>query len=259
MHEATVDNIGENEKRTTISEAKLKANRLNASKSTGPKTPDGKRRSSLNALRSGVTGQIQSLPAEDLAVYQKQLDEILAEYNPVGPTERFYASSIAENMFRISRCRALENGIFANGFRQHIDSIDAGHPEVDASLAAARTFEEQGRQIALLSVYEGRMRRTLEKDLAALKALQVERKEKYEQAVDQATAFARYAAKRNEEYDPGDDFEAASEWGGFVFSEPEILARYDRQRRYENARGYCRTGKDPRPKPQNDPKIDMAA
>ena len=242
-----------------ISEARLRANRENSLKSTGPKTPDGKRRSSLNALRSGVTGQITSLPAEDLAVYQKQHDEILAEYNPVGPTEIFYDASVAENIFRISRCRALENGIFANGFRQHIDSIDAGHPEVDASLAAARTFEEQGRQIALLSVYEGRLRRTLEKDLAALKALQAERKEKYERAADQATAFARYAAARDEEYEPGDDFQPAADWGGFVFSEPELLARYDRQIRYQNARDYCRTGQDPRPKPQTEPKIDMAA
>jgi hypothetical protein len=244
---------------STISEAKLRANRLNASKSTGPKTPEGKRRSSLNSLRSGITGQIHSLPAEDLAVYQKQLDEILAEYNPVGPTERFYAASVAENMFRISRCRALENGMFANGFREHIDCIDAGHPEVDASLAGARTFEEQGRQIALLSVYEGRLRRTLEKDLAALKALQVERKEKYERAADQATAFVRYAVAREEEYEPGDDFQPATDWGGFVFSEPELLRRYNRRLRYEDARDYCRTGEDPRPKPENDPEIDMAA
>ena len=242
-----------------LSEAKLAANKINASKSTGPKTEAGKRRSSLNAVRSGIHGQITSLPAEDLAVYQKQLDEVLAEYNPVGPTERFHAVSVAENIFRIFRCRALENGIFANGFRDKIDSIDSGHHEVDASLAAAKTFEEQSRQLALLTLYEGRLRRTLEKDLAALKALQAERKSKYERAADEASAFARYAAARGETYEPGDDFKPASDWAGFVFSEPDLIRRYNRKFRLEQAREYCRTGRDPQPKPQNSPKIDMAA
>ena len=58
---------------------------------------------------------------------------------------------------------------------------------------------------------------------------------------------------------PRPRLQPAADWGGFVFSEPELLARYDRQLRYENAREYCRTGKDPRPKPQTEPKIDMAA
>jgi hypothetical protein len=40
-------------------------------------------------------------------------------------------------MWRIARIRALEAGIFANGFRENIDAIDAGHPVVDASLVAA--------------------------------------------------------------------------------------------------------------------------
>ena len=242
-----------------VSEQKKSANSENSKFSTGPKTEAGKRRSSLNAFRSGIHGQITSLPAEDLAVYQKQLDEILAEYNPVGPTERFYAVSVAENMFRLFRCRALEHGIFANGFRAKIDSIDSGHHEVDASLAAAQTFEEQSRQLALLTLYEGRLRRTLEKDLAALKALQAERKAKYEKAADQATAFLRYAGSRGEMYEPGDDFQPASDWGGFVFSEPALARRYDRQCRYEDASYYCRNGRDPRPKPENDPEIDMAA
>jgi hypothetical protein len=136
-------------------------------------------------------------------------------------------------MLRIFRCRALELGIFewrrpanprtpigpgeaafGNGRRR--GGCDAGHPEVDASLAAAQTFEEQSRQLALLTLYEGRLRRTLEKDLGALKALQAERKAKYEKAADQATAFLRYAGSRGEAYEPGHDFQPASDWGGFL-------------------------------------------
>ena len=42
-------------------------NRANSQHSTGPKTAAGKQRSSLNALRHGLTGQIVVMPTEDLA------------------------------------------------------------------------------------------------------------------------------------------------------------------------------------------------
>ena len=128
------------EPRKPISEAKLRANRENGAKSRGPVSDAGKRRSSLNAYRSGVHGQIVCATAEELEVFQKHTADVLAELEPAGPTENFLVSAISDNMWRISRIRAIEAGIFANGFRENIDSIDAGHPEVDAALVAADTW-----------------------------------------------------------------------------------------------------------------------
>jgi hypothetical protein len=48
-------------------------NRANSQHSTGPKTEAGNQRSSLNALRHGLTGQIVVMPTEDLQAYQLHL------------------------------------------------------------------------------------------------------------------------------------------------------------------------------------------
>jgi hypothetical protein len=48
-----------------MAEAELKARGENATLSTGPRTPEGKKRSSLNAVRHGLTGQIVVHTRED--------------------------------------------------------------------------------------------------------------------------------------------------------------------------------------------------
>jgi hypothetical protein len=45
-------------------------NRANSQQSTGPRTESGKQRSSLNALRHGLTAQSAVLPSEDPAAYE---------------------------------------------------------------------------------------------------------------------------------------------------------------------------------------------
>jgi hypothetical protein len=45
---------------------------------TGPRTPEGKKRSSQNALRHGLSGRIVVLPSEDMAEYLRLSKEIVA-------------------------------------------------------------------------------------------------------------------------------------------------------------------------------------
>jgi hypothetical protein len=52
-----------------VSERRLAANRANAQKSTGPRTPEGKSRSALNATRHGILSQVLHLPEEELEAY----------------------------------------------------------------------------------------------------------------------------------------------------------------------------------------------
>jgi hypothetical protein len=61
----------------------INANRQNAQRSSGPRTPEGKAASRFNALKSGIDAQAQVIPGEDPA----QLEALLAEYQ-----ERFDTS-----------------------------------------------------------------------------------------------------------------------------------------------------------------------
>jgi hypothetical protein len=232
-------------------------NRENSRHSTGPRTPEGKRRSSLNAYRNGLNGQIVCSTPEELAAFTAFCDAIRNELAPASPIEAFLAKSISENMFRLERARSLETGIFATGHRAHVDEIEAGHPEVDTALATSRTFVEQAHALHLLTGYETKIQRVMEKHQAQLKALQAERKAAHEKAVEQATQFVELAEAMEEVYEPGEDFAPASAHGGFVFSEAEIHRRRERAAHLRAARIYHFEGKLPNPRPKPDGKTEL--
>jgi hypothetical protein len=218
-----------------MTDAQLTANRANSQLSTGPRTEAGKRRSSLNSFRHGLTGQIFVATPEETEVFQRHCASILQALQPVGPIESYLAQSIAEGMWRLQRARALENGIFANGHRDHVDQMNAGHPEVDTALAQSRTWTEQAHNLHLLTVYEQRINRAVEKNTAQLNALQSARQASHQQAEEQAILFVQLAESKGETYVPAADFIPASDWGGFVFASAKIAAIRQRASRLQEA------------------------
>ena len=245
-----------------ISVVKLLANRRNAAKSTGPVTETGKKRSSMNSYRNGLNGQIVCKTAEELEAHQKFVSGMLAELCPMGESETSLAVAIAENTLRLHKIRAIEDGIFALGFRDHIGSIDTGHPETDAAMAQSQTWLENAKGFALLSTYAVRIRREIKEDRAEFRALQAERRARYDEARQHAVELVALAESKGELYHPGDDFTPAEANGGFVFSRDRIRDFADRQLRFEEAKIFYVRHKNQKldaasaPPP---PKIDRAA
>ena len=64
------------------SPAQILANRQNAARSTGPKTPEGKAASSRNATRHGLTGVFHVLPHEDPAEFEQLAAAVRDEFRP---------------------------------------------------------------------------------------------------------------------------------------------------------------------------------
>ena len=64
------------------SAAQLTANRANAAKSTGPRTPEGKEASRANALKHGLTGAGLVLPERAAAETERRYEAMVIELNP---------------------------------------------------------------------------------------------------------------------------------------------------------------------------------
>jgi hypothetical protein len=221
-----------------MSEAQLIANRANAQFSTGPRTEEGKKRSSLNAFRHGLTGQIVIHTPEDKQAFEKHCDAIREDLKPVGALETTLARSIAEDYWRLNRARALENAIFTFGLQVNSHADGDPNPEAEAALALGRTWNHEGRSLQLLTTYEQRIRRSIEKNTAELHTLQTQRKQAVAEAEEKArllVQFAEYEAKQGRNYDPSNDFPPESQPPGFVFSRPVVLRRIELAKRLKQA------------------------
>ena len=207
---------------STAAPALLRAatNRRNAAHSTGPATPEGKRRASLNALRHGLTGQTVVLPTDDLAAYQSTCDEFHAELKPKGLLETRLVQTIADTYWRLDRIRAMENNLFALAIEEQEPL--SSDPLISAALSQAKSLDERSDVSTRLSLYEQRLNRTLEKTLAQLKQLQNERAQAEVGALEAAAKIRNLKEALKQPWEP--------EENGFEFSSAQLTVWISRRR-----------------------------
>ena len=97
-----------------ISKKQQEANRQNAQHSTGPVTPEGKARVSLNALTFGLrTHQtIVHALAEDATEYLRLWDDFDVEWKPLGRTELCYLEAMVSAQWLLARAACSEAQIY---------------------------------------------------------------------------------------------------------------------------------------------------
>jgi hypothetical protein len=81
----------------------IEANRLNAKKSTGPRSAEGKAASSMNALKSGIDAQSHIIRGEDQALLDALTTEYLERFRPAAPEERFYVATLIRDDWQLRR------------------------------------------------------------------------------------------------------------------------------------------------------------
>ena len=214
---------------------RTETNRINAQKSTGPRTPEGKARSSRNAMKHNLTGQVTLMCDEERISHDTFCEALVQHYGPEGALELQIAQSIAEDEWRLNRVRAIEQNILALGTEGPEGDIEADHPEIQAAVALAAVFMKDANGFARLSLYESRIHRNIQKSEDRLRKIQEERIKATELAVSRTEVLLKHAAATGTAYDPAPDFPPER---GFVFSTEKVVKLIDRKNRFQTARNH---------------------
>ncbi len=89
------------------------ANRRNSRESTGPRTPEGKSKSSMNSVKHGLTAKQVVIPGEDPSEFDEFRRQVHSYYEPVGWREFDIVDRIAAQLWRLRRVPVIEAGIFS--------------------------------------------------------------------------------------------------------------------------------------------------
>jgi hypothetical protein len=145
------------------SEARIAANRLNAMKSTGPRTPAGMAAVGRNNMKHGILSREILVNGEneaDLVGFGKRLRAQLA---PVGELELLLADRIVSNAWRLRRAAGLETALF--NVEHHEGTV----------LKNVLSWKSDQERLQLISRYETTLERSLYKALHELQRLQAGR------------------------------------------------------------------------------------
>ena len=223
--------------------------------STGPagtRSEAGTQRTRLNAYKHGLTGQIHLLTAAEQTAFDAHCKSICEALAPVGALEIDIAQAIAEDRWRLKRARAIEAGIFAAG-RQGLLGFNPGVATtedpaqllLEDTLLQARTWLAKNDNFLLLALYEQRISRTIERNMAELRTLRAERKAARDQALEEALLLSQLAQSKGEKYDPAADFPPELLGTDSVFSPAVIALLIARNQRLNEARDYAKTRVNP--------------
>jgi hypothetical protein len=106
----------------------IAANKKNARKSTGPRTPTGKARVSSNALKHGLTGKDIVLPDESAVEFESYRKDLLASLTPQGDLEFMLADKFVADAWRLRRVPKLEAAIYRRSHEEQI--VEKAHGAV---------------------------------------------------------------------------------------------------------------------------------
>jgi hypothetical protein len=147
-------------------EKQIAANRRNAAKSTGPRSAEGKARSSMNALKSGVDAEAEIIPGENPAALEELTNQYLQRWRPTTPEQRCYVDTLIRNDWVLSRLARAESDLWQYGMLSPYQS-DKNHPEGAAMYRCERAFGRLQSRINFIQ-------RSFKEALRELKSLQSE-------------------------------------------------------------------------------------
>jgi hypothetical protein len=129
---------------TTIQQ--IRANRQNALKSTGPRTAEGKRTASQNAVKHGLLAERMVIRGESVEAWGAFREQVVAELAPQTSMELLLAERVAACAWRLCRAERYEAEILEQRYRkEELDRqrdafLYEGEPELSMADAVLTCF-----------------------------------------------------------------------------------------------------------------------
>src|SRR5260370_28076864 len=126
-----------------------------STQSTGPRSDEGKERSSLNATRHGLCSDRPIIPGEDAAEWDAFRDSVVRRWMPADDYEKELAERIALQMWRFRRVTRLETQLLNDALNDDPvaeQAADQSQPDVlplEEALRRGQRYEAHvSRQLA---------------------------------------------------------------------------------------------------------------
>jgi hypothetical protein len=127
----------------------IQANQLNAEKSTGPKTEEGKIVVSQNATKHGLLSSQTLLPWEKSCSLEEFRQNLIAELQPKGELEMLLIDRIASLIWRLRRACKIETAILA--IEQYEADMKRAYIETNSYVKRApSTFDTKPVKVKIL-------------------------------------------------------------------------------------------------------------
>jgi hypothetical protein len=178
-------------------QAQIKANRLNAQRSTGPKTAEGKAAVAQNAVKHGLFAQQNVVNCEKVSDFDEFCTALFAGLAPVGAVETMMAERIISLSWRLKRVERMHSEAIdvliaraetdfwqKNRRKETHGAYDrrAGGLELILGWATVHDFSES-KVLERLLMYEKRIESSLYKAMSELQKLRRMRRTEQDEAV----------------------------------------------------------------------------
>jgi hypothetical protein len=161
------------------SEAQIAANRLNARKSTGPRTPRGKAVMRRNPLRHGLSAATLVLFYESQAEFERFRQDLALDFEPVGAEECALVEQIAILRWRLRRASRAEAALVNAEVDRRRELLAAGASKTLYPIDAGMIFDGRIQTMGTLARYESAIERQLNRATTMLERRQAKRFERW--------------------------------------------------------------------------------
>ena len=157
-------------RKKTMSEAALAANRANAKKCTGPKTREGKFKSSLNALKHGSYSHNFIIKTEDAGTFENFSKSFIDEFQPATPSELELLKQLISVAWRRNRIAELIQ-LRINNAIDSVVAVSEPTPAAQITLRAFEKLENEKHSFARQEAHEIRLANLFQRTLSRLNAI----------------------------------------------------------------------------------------